>query len=176
MFHRLTPDFLSELLPSLVHQNNPYSLRNANDIQTLHARTNLFFSSFLPATIRDWNSLPLNIRHNDSISTFKKYLNSNKNPPPSYYNSGSRIGQIVHTRLRLECSSVNAHLYSKNIVDSPLCVCGDTENSTHFFFNCSRYTVIRQNILAELVHQCTLKDLLYGKEGASTTENERLFL
>ena len=23
MFHRLTPDFLSELLPSLVHQNNP---------------------------------------------------------------------------------------------------------------------------------------------------------
>ena len=176
MFHRLTPDFLSELLPSLVHQNNSYSLRNANDIQTLHARTNLFFSSFLPATIRDWNSLPLNIRHNDSISTFKKYLNSNKNPPPSYYNAGSRIGQIVHTRLRLECSSLNAHLYSKNIVDSPLCVCGDIENSTHFFFNCSRYTVIRRNILAELVHQCTLKDFLYGKEGASTTENERLFL
>ena len=50
------------------------------------------------------------------------------------------------------------------------------ENSTHFFFNCSRYTVIRQSILAELVQQCTLKDLLYGKEGASTTENERLFL
>ena len=47
MFHRLTPDFLSELLLSLVHQNNPYSLRNANDTQTLHARTNLlqFFSS-----------------------------------------------------------------------------------------------------------------------------------
>ena len=106
----------------------------------------------------------------------KKYLNSNKNPPPSYYNAGSRIGQIVHTRLRLECSSLNAHLYSKTIVDSPLCVCGDIENSTHFFFNCSRYTVIIQNILAELVHQCTLKDLLYGKEGASTTENERLFL
>ena len=41
MFHRLTPDFLSELLPFLVHENNPYSPRNANDIQTLHARTNL---------------------------------------------------------------------------------------------------------------------------------------
>ena len=106
MFHRLTPDFLSELLPALVHENNPYSLRYANDIQTLHARTNLFFSSFLPATIRDWNSLSLNIRHNDSISTFKKYLNSNKNPPPSYHNAGSRIGQIVHTGLRLECTSL----------------------------------------------------------------------
>ena len=71
--------------------------------------------------------------------------------------------------------TLNAHLYSKNIVDSPLCGCGDIENSTHFCFSCSRYTVIRQNILAELVQQCTLKDLLYGKEGVSTTENERLF-
>ena len=39
-----------------------------------------------------------------------------------YYRNGNRIGQIYHAILRTVCSSLNHHLYSKNI-DSPLCIC-----------------------------------------------------
>ncbi|MEW8542639.1 MAG: reverse transcriptase family protein, partial [Candidatus Thiodiazotropha sp.] len=140
MVNHLTPDILSDLVPPYVRESNPYSLRNADDIQTIHARTNLYFNSFLPATVRDWNNLPLHVRQSDSVETFKKYLNSDLSPSPSFYNAGSRLGQVLHTRLRLECSSLNAHLYSRNLVDSPLCVCGEIENTTHFIFNCPNYS------------------------------------
>ena len=51
----LTPNYLSDLLPPLVHETTTYTLRNANHIQTIHANTNLYFNSFVPSTIRAWN-------------------------------------------------------------------------------------------------------------------------
>ena len=48
--------------------------------------------------------------------------------PPKYYNAGSRIGQIQHARLLMGCSSLNSLLYSKNIVPSPSCACGEFES------------------------------------------------
>ena len=114
MVNRLTPDILSNLVPLYTRENNPYNLRNAEDIQTIHARTNIYFNSFLPATIRDWNSLHLHVRQSDSILVFKKHLNSNLIPTPKFYNAGTRLGQILHTRLRLECSSLNSHLHARN--------------------------------------------------------------
>ena len=52
-------------------------------------------------------------------------LNSQQQTPPIYFNliQTSRLGQILHARLRLECSSLNHHLYRKNLVESPLCAC-----------------------------------------------------
>ena len=52
----LTPDNLCDLVPPLVGDSNPYSLRNANDIQSIRARINLFFNSFFPSTIRARNT------------------------------------------------------------------------------------------------------------------------
>jgi len=63
---------------------------------------------------------------------------------PFYYYTGSRLGQILHSRLRMQCSSLNQHLYRKNIVDSPNCICGLTESTTHYLFHCLRYTAQRQ--------------------------------
>ena len=75
----MTPEFLSSLVPPYIRVTNRYNLRNANDIQSIHACTALFHNSFLPATVRDWNSLPLEIRQSESISTFKKHLFANIN-------------------------------------------------------------------------------------------------
>ena len=94
--------------------------------------------------------------------------------PPSHYHAGTRLGQILHTRLRLECSPLNEHLYRRNLVNSPLC--GEIENTTHFIFKCPLYSVPRQTYLAELTQHCTLKDLLYGKEGVNSTVNEDIFV
>ena len=42
----LTPRYLTDLIPPLVQETAPYSLRNSDDIQTIHAYTNLFYNSF----------------------------------------------------------------------------------------------------------------------------------
>jgi hypothetical protein len=62
----------------------------------------------------------------------------------NHYYTGSRLGQILHSRLRMQCSSLNQHLYRKNIVDSPNCICGSTQSTTHYLFHYLRYTAQRQ--------------------------------
>ena len=63
------------------------------------------------------------------MAAFKSRLNKDLNKPSSYYNTGTRTGQILQARLRLECSSLNADLYRKNIVPSPTCACGEFESA-----------------------------------------------
>ena len=124
----LTTDYLSDLLPPIVQYNVTYNLRNANNMRSLRARTNLYFNSF-PSTIRAWNELPDEIKGASTVSAFKYQLNKHKKPPPMYFHAGTRKGQILHTRIRMECSSLNSHLYSKNIINSPSCSCGCFESA-----------------------------------------------
>ena len=53
MVHNLTPNYLTSLIPSTVNETSNNNLRNSNDIRTVNARTNQYFSSFLPSTIRE---------------------------------------------------------------------------------------------------------------------------
>ena len=55
--------------------------------------------------------------------------------------------QILHTTLRTDCSSLNYDIYSKNIIESPLCNCrcGDTENADHFFLDAIYIEIIDRN-------------------------------
>ena len=58
-------------MPPIVGDSNPYSLRNANDIQSIRARIKIFFNSFFPSTIRAWNSLPQDIKDANTVTAFK---------------------------------------------------------------------------------------------------------
>ena len=60
MYNNLTPDYLSSLVPSSVNEVSHYNLRNANDVQTINARTALYFNSFLLSVIRQWINIPDN--------------------------------------------------------------------------------------------------------------------
>lgn len=44
-----------------------------------------------------------------------KYQISHTPPVPKLFFNGSRKYQILHARLRLECSCLNAHLYSRTV-------------------------------------------------------------
>ena len=85
MQNGLVPDYLTELVPSRVGDNTTYSLRNAEHLQQIHASSRLYFDSFLPSTIREWNRLPSDTKsahpyHHLSISlrkTFRRSLNIN---------------------------------------------------------------------------------------------------
>ena len=85
MCNNLTPDYLSSLVPSSVNEGSRYILRNANDVQNINARTALYFNSFLPSVILEWNTLPENDKYIDSIDSFKRQTSRNKTADPKYF-------------------------------------------------------------------------------------------
>ena len=70
IMHGLCPNYLRDLVPSLVHETSNYILRNANNIQTFASNTNVFYNSFFPSSVRAWNSLSEEIKQTSSLSAF----------------------------------------------------------------------------------------------------------
>ena len=134
MKNNFCPEYLTYLVPFYVGDRNPYNLRNANNIQLIHSRTTLYYNSFLPWSIRLWNELPSDKRNNPSVNSFKTYLNRNT--------------QILHTRLRLKCSSLNNHLFLISLTLQT--VCGENETNHHHLFECPLYNHIRLTLCGKL--------------------------
>ena len=178
MQNSLTPDYLLSLVPENVGNNSAYNLRIARNLNTIQARSQLYYKSFLPSVTRDWNGLSEGIRNSPSLSSFKHQLNVNLAKSPILFFDGKRLGQIYHARLRMRCSSLNAHLFSKNIVDSPLCACGSFEDTHHFLLSCNRYAVLRQELVNRVTPICqpSLNVLLYGNQELSNSTNKQIFL
>ncbi|MEW8247643.1 MAG: reverse transcriptase family protein, partial [Candidatus Thiodiazotropha endolucinida] len=163
MIYNLTPPYLSSFVPPLVGDISRYNLRNSDQFQTLECKSQLYYNSFLPAVVREWNSLNESCRSSPSVDCFKNKLKQSTNVPKYYY-SGSRKGQILHTRLRTNSSSLNHHLFSKNITDNDTCLCGHVEDTSHFLFDCPRFVNQRQVMMNRLlpISNPTLDLLLFG--------------
>ena len=106
MINSLAPEYLSSLVPPTVGNISQYNLRNETNLQTVPASSQQYYNSFLPSTTRIWNSLPDDTKNSPSVESFRHKLNSNITKPPPYYFSGSRLGQIYHARIRLNCSLI----------------------------------------------------------------------
>ena len=178
MQNGMTPEYLSSLVPPTVGSTVRYNLRKESDLQTVPAKSQQYFNSFLPSVTRIWNGLPEDKRNSPSVAAFKSKLTSNIKKPPAYYYSGTRLGQIHHTRLRLNCSSLHQHLFLKNITDNPQCECGADEDTKHFFLTCYRFRNLRQELLNKISTFCqpTLDVILYGSTDLSVEENKLIFL
>ena len=176
MINSLAPEYLSSLVPPTVGNISQYNLRNETNLQTVPARSQQYYNSFLPSTTRIWNSLPDDTKNSPSVESFKHKLNSNITKPPPYYFSGSRLGQIYHARIRLNCS-LRYHLFQKNIIDNPVCECGEIENTSHFFFHCNLYGQLRHALLDRVSTYChpTVNIFLYGNTDLTDVENAELF-
>ena len=140
------------------------------------SRVNLYYQSFLPSAIRSWNNLPIEIKQAGTVNSFKNHL-IKKQPVPKYYYVGNRRAQILHTRLRTNCSSLNIDFFNKNISDSPLCSCGSIEDAQNFFFHCRHYTVQRNALLNAVSTYIvpSLKCILYGDPSLSLKLNSNTF-
>ena len=115
----LTPEYLQFILPPLVQNTTNYNLRNSNNLCSIHANTNLFYNSFFPSTIRAWNDLSEDIKNSPSVTAFKYRLNRDTHPPPKYFNAGTRMGQVLHARIRMDCSALNSHYTEKILFQAP---------------------------------------------------------
>ena len=131
-------------------------------------RTSLYASYFLPSTLKLWNSLPPEIKDCPSLSILKSRLTSrvDHDNVPKYYYYGPRLTQILHVRLRMRSSSLNEHLYIKNIIDSPNCFCGEIESTHHYLFKCPKYTRQRNSLFRKLLQLLNIRPsenlLLFG--------------
>ena len=179
MFHSLTPQYLSSLLPRTVSQSTPYQLRNSNNLVTLPHRTSLYGSSFLPQTLNSWNSLPPATRNLQTVASFKGALNKDRPKNNPLFYQGERRLQVIHTQLRTKCCPLNHYLYLKNILDSPNCGCGGVESANHFFFTCNLYSHIRPKLLDSIKSitngQCSLDIILQGDPSKSFQQNLIIF-
>ena len=174
----MSPNYLSSLVPPSVGNTTNYPLRNSSNLHTIHTNSQLYFNSFLPSVIRDWNELSEQTRNLPSIASFKREINSDIKNIPSFYFDGKRLGQIYHARLRTNCSSLNQHLFSKNIIESPLCACGEVEDTKHFLFDCQYFQNLRHELFNKITTICqpTVNILLFGSEQLSEIENRQIFL
>ena len=180
MINSQSPLYLQNLVPQTTDERQNYNLRSATNFSNIRARTKLYDDSFLPATIRLWNQLPQITRDSSSLTIFKSKLNS-ENPKiiPNYYYCGSRLGQIYHTRLRLDCSSLRDHLFRKHILSSPLCDCKrDIESTKHYLLDCPQYTLSRNKYLLPLQQNSHLSAnlLIFGDPNLHYEENRKIFI
>ena len=136
-----------------------------------------YFNSFLPSTIRAWNNLPQEAQQMGSVNSFKFYLKKENTPVPKYFYTGNRKVQILHTRLRTNCSSLNLDLFIKNVSDSPMCSCGSVEDTQHYFFHCVNFRQQRTELINEIsrYYNPSLKLLLYGDQTLSFETNVYIF-
>ena len=144
-------------------------------------RTSLYASYFLPSTLKLWNSLPPEIKDCPSLSILKSRLTSrvDHDNVPKYYYYGPRLTQILHVRLRMRSSSLNEHLYIKNIIDSPNCFCGEIESTHHYLFKCPKYTRQRNSLFRKLLQLLNIRPsenlLLFGSPDLDIDSNTIVF-
>ena len=153
-----------QLLPPWVQQFSIYPLSNSEDFAFPVTRIATYYNSFLPTALRDWNVLSPDAQNAHTLNIFKHALRNNLILVPKYFDTlhVSHIAHTLHNRIRLECSSLNLHLFKKNLIDNQLCSYGCIETTSHFFFSCPRYTAHRQQYLLSLPHELSVSLLLRG--------------
>ena len=173
-----TPEYLSSLIPETVGQASQLNLRNSDDYRNVACRTVQYSKSFIPSVIDAWNLLSQEVKDAESIDSFKCLLNRDKPKPNKLFLYGERRVQVLHARLRNDCSSLNQHLFSRSIIDSPLCRCGISETTNHYLMICPLFSTQRRVLFDTLspITNCRLKTLLYGDDNLSMELNETIFL
>ena len=128
-----------------------YPLRNSDDLIIPFCRLSLTKTSYIPSIVRDLKNLKLSTRNAETLRKVKAIINQGGqqiNKVPKHYLYGPRKLNIILTQLRCEASFLNSDLHKVNIETSPACSCGVSyKDHKHFFFECTKYTEIRNDLL-----------------------------
>lgn len=146
------PPYIVSILPENRLSQTGRILRNSYSLTQPFNRTSAYQKSFVPCTTKLWNRLPQTTRQLN-YSAFKSTLYELFCPPrpPPFFTFGTKLGNILHTRLRVGTSKLNAHLYQLQISDSPSCLCGHkSETTEHFMLHCKIYQKHRSVLFNDL--------------------------
>ena len=137
-FHKivlnLSPPYLRNCIPSYVRDSSSYQLRDADEQGTIPCRLDLFHKSFFSSG-GSWVELASTwIVKIPDHKKFKIALQKSLPVSNKLYSYGRRKCSIIHSRLRMGCSELNAHLYNYQVIENPKCPCRDDyEDSFHYF-------------------------------------------
>ena len=177
MHNKMCPDYLNNCLPPLVSDVSTYELRNSYNYVVPRCRLRASSNSFVPSSVRLWNNLDISIRNSPTISTFKNRIKTLCIKAPEYYGEGPRKLNILHTRLRYQCSSLNADLKRINVINDSKCTCGSPyEDAYHFFIECPLYINQRTNLITSLdENNMDIEILLFGNDDYDDKTNSLIF-
>ena len=133
-----TPSYLKNLLPNRVGDQTHYQLRNNKTYEVPYSRLCSYENSYFPSTLRLWNELDQDTRNVSLVLEFKSRIKSPvTNKPTNYTIPRERANEISLTRIKHNCSSLNADLNRVSIVPSALCSCGTAnETAKHYILDC----------------------------------------
>ena len=104
------------------------------------------------STTRDWNNLSPEIRNSGNINIFKRKIKILLEKVPFYFGWGDRKLNIIHSRLRNMCSSLNADLHLVHLKPSPACICGHGfKDCIHFFLECPYICISNYHVYVPLI-------------------------
>lgn len=182
MFHKIinhkSPNYLSMCVPPYVRDITSHNLRGADNLVPMPGRNDYYLKSFFPQTVRDWNAIPIDIRKIVDHEKFKEALLNKHQCTNKLYSHGQRKFNILHARIRMGCSSLNAHLYNYHVIDSPACECGaPSEDQFHYFLECRKFIVQRDLLITSItaISNYTIATLLYGNNNCTIEENKTIF-
>ena len=112
-----------------------------------------FKKSFFPYMTGLWNNLDVN-HQLMALPDFKSRLKEEIKPHKyRHFSKGSKIGNKLLTRLRLERSDLNLHKFTIGQSETPECLChSKQESSQHFLLDCFLYTSERQALFDRVEH------------------------
>ena len=149
------PKYIKDIIPNTRSSEPSRNLRSTqnNQLTLPITRKASFARSFIPKTTKIWNELPITLSDEHSNKKFKKGLREfNGNPSDIlYFTVGSKEGNKLHTRIRLNSSDLNEHKVRLGKSDSPSCDCGAPKESTeHFVLSCPLYHSERMLLFNDL--------------------------
>ena len=146
-------------------------------------------NSFFPDAIRSWNNVTY-FSNVPSIYTLKGHIKSLICPnAKSIFDIHDPLGLRYLFQLRVGLSPLRSHKKHHNFIDIPsdICLCDcDIEDTNHFLFSCSFYTIPRETLVTsvnETLHKYNLNHLvnhaqlyLYGHSDISDADNRNIIL
>ena len=134
--------------------NVNYDLRNTPNIPIPKSNKSYFLKSYLPSTIKLWNSLAENVRAIQDIDAFKNEINKlyKLKMPYKPFLTGTSKGHIYLARIRMALSGLNAHRKKFNFIEHSSCPSCTfiREDEDHYFLLCATYAATRTVMLDEL--------------------------
>ena len=112
-----------------------------------------FLNSFFPFFSKLWNNLPPSTQALNLID-FKSKLKLDTKPiKVKHYTYGSKLGNTLLTRCRVDRTTLNLHRFTIGQVDDPTCICHyKEESSRHLILDCFLYTAERQILYSLVEH------------------------
>ena len=113
------------------------------------------------AVLRLWNTFSTLLTEIQPFSRFRALLKKQFRPKhcPVWYYTGKKRPNLLHTRLRLNTSSLNGDLYRNNLTNDPSCSCGfKHEDRVHYFMDCPLFEVLRDEMLQNVLGQISPDD------------------